>query len=303
VVSEFSYGDTMGPSRGVRLGVVILPDGPWSQSCERWRRAEEYGFAHAWTYDHVGWRDLIDGPWYDSVATLTAAAGATSRIRLGPMVASPNLRHPVSFARAVTALDDVSGGRVLLGLGAGGTGYDATVFGATPLNPRARADRFAEFVELLDRILTQPTGGTTWRGLYYGAVDARSTPGCVQSPRVPFVLAAAGPRTMALAARFAQGWVTNGGVADDQAAWWRSVSDRAGRFDEALATADREPSTVDRYLMLDPAPEPCLASPESFAEAVGRAGKLGFTDAVTHWPRASGWYAGDERVLAAVAPG
>jgi alkanesulfonate monooxygenase SsuD/methylene tetrahydromethanopterin reductase-like flavin-dependent oxidoreductase (luciferase family) len=287
----------------VRLGVVILPDGRWSETCDRWRRAEAYGFDHAWTYDHIGWRDLIEGPWFDSVATLTAVAGVTSRIRLGPMVASPNLRHPVGFARAVTTVDDVSDGRVLLGLGAGGTGYDATVFGAAPLNPRARADRFAEFVELLDRVLTHPDGGTTWRGLFYSAVDARSTPGCVQSPRVPFVVAAAGPRTMALAARFGQGWLTNGGTADDQATWWRQVAERAARFDEALAAADRDPSTVDRYLLLEPAPVYSLSSPQAYADAVGRAGELGFTDAVSHWPRASGWFAGDERVLEAVARG
>jgi alkanesulfonate monooxygenase SsuD/methylene tetrahydromethanopterin reductase-like flavin-dependent oxidoreductase (luciferase family) len=281
---------------------VILPDQRWDVARHRWRRAEEYGFAHAWTYDHAGWRDLVDGPWFDAMATLTAAATATSRIRLGPLVASPNLRHPVTFARTVTALDDMSAGRALLGIGAGGTGFDASVFGAPALNPRGRADRFAEFVELLDRILTEPVGGTTWRGLYYEAVDARSTPGCVQQPRVPFVVASAGPRTMRLAARFGQGWVTTGGPATDQAQWWRNVEDRVAQFDGVLAAAGRERSTMDRYLSLDPAPVYSLSSVDYFADAVGRAAELGFTDVITHWPRASGWYAGDERVLEQVAP-
>jgi alkanesulfonate monooxygenase SsuD/methylene tetrahydromethanopterin reductase-like flavin-dependent oxidoreductase (luciferase family) len=97
----------------VRVGIVILPDERWSVAARRWRLAEEYGFAHAWTYDHLGWRSLVDGPWFDAVPTLTAAALETSRIRLGTLVASPNFRHPVPFARQVTALDDISGGRIV----------------------------------------------------------------------------------------------------------------------------------------------------------------------------------------------
>jgi hypothetical protein len=58
---------------------------------------------------------------------------------------------------------------------------------------------------------------------------------------------------------------------------------------------------VDRYLSLDAAPVFSLSSAGYFAEAVGRAGELGFTDVLTHWPRPSGWYAGDEAVLEAVA--
>src|ERR1700722_10440345 len=106
--------------QGVRYGIVILADQRWEDSARRWRLAEEYGFDHAWTYDHLGWRDLVDGPGFAAVPALTAAATVTSSIGLGTLVASPNFRHPVSFARQLTALDDISGGRFLLGLGARG---------------------------------------------------------------------------------------------------------------------------------------------------------------------------------------
>jgi len=283
----------------MRVGIVILPDLRWSQARDRWRRAEEYGFDHAWTYDHLGWRDLVDGPWFDAVATLTAAAAVTSRIRLGTLVASPNFRHPVPFTRAVTAIDDVSGGRLTLGVGAGGGDFDAAVLGTPPLSPRQRADRFAEFVELLDRLLREDR--VTWHGEHYTSVDARSTPGCVQAPRVPFVVAANGPRTMRLAARFGQGWVTTGTRTDDLAAWWRAVAGSVRRFDDALAATGRDPASVDRYLSLDAAPVFSLASVAAFTDAVGRAAEQGFTDVVTHWPRRDSWYAGDEAVLDAVA--
>ncbi|BCB83278.1 luciferase [Phytohabitans suffuscus] len=290
-----------GPER-VRAGIVILPDQRWSAAAGRWRRAEEYGFAHAWTYDHLGWRDLVDGPWFDAVPTLSAAAGVTSRIRLGTMVASPNFRHPAHFAREVTALDDICGGRLTIGVGGGGVaGFDNTVLGGEALAPRERVDRFTEFLEVLDPLLRgEPV---TYRGRYYTAVDARGTPGCVQAPRVPLVLAALGPRSMRLVARFGAGWVTTVGRMESLEDWWRAAAGSVARFEDVVSAAGRDPSTVDRYVSLDSAPVYSLSSAGYYAEAVGRAAACGFTDVLSHWPRASSWYAGDEAVLEEVAGG
>jgi alkanesulfonate monooxygenase SsuD/methylene tetrahydromethanopterin reductase-like flavin-dependent oxidoreductase (luciferase family) len=285
----------------MRIGIVILPDQRWSVAGRRWQRAEEYGFDHAWTYDHLGWRDLVEGPWFDAVPTLTAAAMVTRRIRLGTYVASPNFRHPVHFAREVTALDDISQGRAVLGVGAGGAGFDATVLGGPPLTPGQRIARFTEFLELLDTLLRD--GRVTRSGSYFSAVDARSTPGPVQQPRPPFVVAANGPRALALAARIGDGWVTTGQPADGQTEdeWWDSVAGNAARFDAALTEAGRSGDGVSRFLDLDSSPIYSLSSTGAFADAVGRAAELGFTDVVTHWPRAEGWYAGSEKVLESAA--
>jgi alkanesulfonate monooxygenase SsuD/methylene tetrahydromethanopterin reductase-like flavin-dependent oxidoreductase (luciferase family) len=287
--------------RVVRFGIVILPDQRWTQAARRWRQAEEYGFDHAWTYDHLGWRSLVDGPWFDAVPTLTAAAMVTSRIALGTLVASPNFRHPVSFARQLTALDDISDGRFVFGVGAGagGASFDTKVLGQPELSLRERGERFAEFVGLLDQLLT--TDHVTWTGRYYSAVDARNLPGCVQRPRIPFVIAANGKRSIALAARYGEGWVTTGDRTGGLAAWWQSVAEASGLLDEALAAAGRPSEEVRRYLSLDASGTFALTSQDYFDDAVGRAGQLGFTDVVTHWPRPEGPYAGDESVLEAVA--
>ncbi|HEX2134100.1 MAG TPA: LLM class flavin-dependent oxidoreductase [Actinophytocola sp.] len=280
----------------MRVGIVILPEYRWLLAEPKWRAAETYGFDHAWTYDHLGWRSLVDGPWFDAVPTLTAAAMVTRRIKLGTLVASPNFRHPVPFARSLLALDDVSNGRMILGVGAGTpAGYDNHVLGGEPLEPKPRVDRFAEFVTHLDSLLTHER--TTVHGEYYAAVDARSAPGCVQHPRMPFVVAANGPRTMRLAARFGQGWVTTGRGGDDLDAWWSGVADLARTFDEIVS--DRP--GVDRYLSLDSAPVFSLSSVDYFRDAMGRAGELGFTDIVCHWPRPDGVYAGRLNVLERVA--
>ena len=287
----------------MRFGIIILPDQRWTQAARRWRLAEEYGFDHAWTYDHLGWRSLVDGPWFDAVPTLTAAAMVTSRIALGTLVASPNFRHPVSFARQLTALDDISGGRFVLGVGAGagGASFDTKVLGQPELTRRERADRFAEFVGLLDQLLT--TDHITWSGEYYSAVDARNLPGCVQRPRIPFVIAANGKRSIALAARLGEGWVTAGDRSDGLTAWWESVAEASRQLDEALAAIGRPGAEVSRYLSLDASGTFALTSKDYFDDAVGRAGQLGFTDVITHWPRPEGPYAGNESVLEAVAPG
>ena len=284
----------------MRVGIIILPEHRWILAEPKWRAAETYGFDHAWTYDHLGWRSLVDGPWFDAVPTLTAAAMVTRRIRLGTMVASPNFRHPVPFARSLLALDDMSGGRFTLGVGAGGiAGYDNEVLGGEALAPGARVDRFAEFLTQLDSLLTNKR--TTIRGEYFSAVDARSAPGCVQHPRLPFVVAANGARSMALAARFGQGWVTSGRKEDhaDETgeAWWRGVAELAKRFDEQVdGSAD-----VRRYLTVDAGPAYSLSSLEYFREALGRAEEAGFTDLVVHWPRPDGVYAGRMSVLEKVA--
>lgn len=270
----------------MRVGIIILPDRPWREAKELWRRAEAYGFDHVWTYDHLGWRDLVDGPWFDSIATLTAAAHVTERVKLGTMVASPNFRHPVHFAREVTTLDDISGGRLLLGIGAGGVaGFDNEVLGREPLEPRQRVDRYAEFVEVLNRLLRE--GRVTFQGDYYTVKDARC-----EISEIPLILAAEKQRSMRIAKEYGQGWVCGGEVTDSVERWWASVE---------VASRLNETSTL-RFLILDPrGPVYSLSSVEYFREAVARAEELGFTDVLTHWPRASSWFAGDEKVLEAVA--
>jgi alkanesulfonate monooxygenase SsuD/methylene tetrahydromethanopterin reductase-like flavin-dependent oxidoreductase (luciferase family) len=282
----------------MRFGITILPEHRWPEAAPLWRRAEELGFDHAWTYDHLVWAGLPDAPWFGTTPTLTAAAMVTERIRLGTLVSSPNYRHPVTFMRDLLAIDDISGGRLLCGLGTGGD-LDSRLLGEEqPV--RERVDRFHEFTELLDRLLREDH--VDHDGPCYRAVDARTLPGPVQQPRVPFVIAANGPRSLRLAARLGQGWVTTGGRhAGTLGDWWAAVARLAERFDEALAEQERPTAEVDRYLLLDSSPAFSLESVGRFEEMTGRAAELGFTDVITHWPRPEGVYAGDVRVLEDVA--
>jgi alkanesulfonate monooxygenase SsuD/methylene tetrahydromethanopterin reductase-like flavin-dependent oxidoreductase (luciferase family) len=280
----------------MRFGITILPEDSWTDTAQRWRGAEERGFDHAWTYDHLVWAGLPDSPWFGALPTLAAAATVTSRIRLGTFVSSPNYRHPYVFLRDLLALEDISQGRVICGLGTGGD-LDAQILGEE-LTLKERVDRFHEFVEALDRLCRQDH--VDLDGAYYRTVDARTRPGSVQRPRVPFVIAANGPRVLRLAVAHGQGWVTYGLGGESMADWWSGIRQLGVRLDAAVAAAGRaEP--LDRYLSLDGAPRFSLESVDLFEDMVGRAAELGFTDVVTHWPRREGVYAGSEAVLDEVA--
>ena len=285
----------------MRIGVVVLPELPWTQQVRQWQRLDEWGFHAAYTYDHLAWRSLADSPWYATVPILAAAATATQRIRLGTWVASPNFRHPVAFAKELMTLDELSQGRFVLGVGAGGTGFDATVLGDGELTPGERVARFAEFVEALDLLLTQPS--TTYDGAWFRSVEARMVPGCVQKPRLPFVIAANGPRAMRVVARHGQAWATTGLTPSEDGPdrWWATLPDAVGRLDDALVAAGREPGDVERYLSVDASGAFALDSVEQLRDVLGRADQLGFAEVVVHWPRPDGVYAGDERVLERVA--
>lgn len=291
----------------IDLTVCILPHLRWADGGrERWTRAEGLGFSTAYTYDHLSWRPPFrDGPWFGAVPTLTSAAAVTHRIRLGTLVTNPNFRHPVTLAKDLITLDDLSGGRLTLGLGAGTSGADAGVLGQGPWSPRERADRFAEFVALLDRLLTEPE--VTVTGTHYAAHEARNLPGCVQHPRIPFAVAATGPRGLALAARYGDSWVTTGDdsivetgtAAESDAAIARQVA----RLEEACASIDRDPASVRRVLLTGFTPErnQMLGSVERFADFAGRHQELGFDEIVVHWPIPETDFAADQDVFEEIA--
>ena len=288
----------------MRLGVLILPEEPWSTASEKWSRAEAFGFDHAWTYDHIAWAGLRDRPWYSAVPVLTAAGLITSRIRLGTLVASPNFRHPVPFAREVLTLDDLTGGRLTLGIGAGGQGWDATILGQREWTIAERMDRFAEFVALLDEVLTHRS--VNFDGSYWSARGARSHPGCVQQPRVPFAIAATGPKAMRVAARHASTWVTNGErshtgppLSPEQGA---AVVARQRRLLEHACEAEgRDPGTIETLVLTGPRLAAGLEGTDAFNTTVAAYAAVGVTDLVVHWPRPEPPYEGDDAILSEIA--
>ena len=258
-----------------------------------WRRAEELGFEGAWVYDHLAWYGHT--PWDDAYASLAAAAATTTRIRLGTLVTTPNFRTPIPTASAVRTIDRISGGRLTLGIGAGGNTHpsDGDVLDRD-WTPRERADRFEEWVTELDLLLTGES--VSFSGEHWSARAVTIAPGMVQQ-RPPFWIAGNGPRGMRLAVRHGQGWIANPRPGSP----YSDVREHLARLDEACAETGRDPATLPRLLLTGFSDEQWLASPAAYDDLAGRYAELGITDVAIHWPRPGTRWDADQAVFEEIA--
>jgi F420-dependent oxidoreductase-like protein len=202
--------------------------------------AETLGFDAFFRSDHflaIG-GDGRPGP-TDSWATLAALAVETSRIRLGTLVTSATFRLPGPLAVAVAEVDEMSGGRVEFGFGAGWYEREHQAYGI-PFPPlRERFDRFEEQLAIITGLWETPEGETfSFAGRYYQVTESPALPKPAQRPRPPVIIGGSGPtRTPALAARYADEFNAN----------FRSPADAAGLFErvrDACRAAGRDPSSM-----------------------------------------------------------
>jgi F420-dependent oxidoreductase-like protein len=200
------------------------------------RHAEELGFEGFFRSDHyltMDGADGLPGP-TDSWVTLGALAVQTSRIRLGTLVSAATFRLPGPLAISVAQVDQMSGGRVELGLGAGWYEAEHTAYGI-PFPPvKERFDRLEEQLAIITGLWTTPPGATfSFAGTQYELVDSPALPRPVQSPRPPLIVGGHGrKRTPALAARYADEFNVGFGSVADTRQMYQLVT-------EACETAER----------------------------------------------------------------
>jgi alkanesulfonate monooxygenase SsuD/methylene tetrahydromethanopterin reductase-like flavin-dependent oxidoreductase (luciferase family) len=287
----------------IRVGVLLLPTDPWAETLATARRLEEWGYDHLWTYDHLMWRRYQERPWHSTFPWLAGLATQTSRIRLGTMVANPNIRHPLLLAKDCMTIDHLSEGRFTLGIGAGGTGFDATALGQGPLSTAERLARLEEFVKVADGLLRNEL--TDHEGDWYEVNDARMLPGCVQRPRLPIAIAAGGARGLRLVAESAEAWITYGdssGADLSPAGTITAVRDQTQMLEAACEAIGRDPGEISRIYLIGNTSERPLRSVDAFDDFAGRYAELGFTDLVFHQPRPDDPVWNDpEEVVAAIA--
>ena len=275
----------------------MIPTDPWPESVARARHLDRLGFDHLWVYDHLTWRRYRDRDWHATHPWLTGIAAVTDRIRIGTMVSNLNYRDPVLLAKDAMTMDHISGGRLTIGLGAAGLGFDAELFGE-PLTPGQRVDRLAEFTAAFDGVLRGTVASHA--GEYYEFHDAQVLPRCLQSPRVPIAIAAGGPRSLRLAAECGDAWVTTGDTMGDDrtvAGTERAVRDQNRAIDRACESTGRDPASIDRIFLAGNTEDRPLATPEAFDEFVERYRSIGFTDLVVHDPRPGDPMWGDDPAI------
>lgn len=287
----------------MRLGAIVLQTRPWHEAQRVWRQVEQVGFDIGYVADHLTHPSLA-GRWLaDGWTTLTAAAAVTDRIELGTLVTSAAVRDAVPLARVAATTNDVSGGRVVLGLGAGSP-LDAAAVRAVSPTPRQLARRFADTVEALVQVWAG-TGSWTGQEQAFAGLDTAPLPPGGRPP--PLLLAAHGPSGFRLAARHADGWSTYGGPASVQLAaadYWALLRRQVAEVTAACERLGRDPTGLRRSLLLGYGTLRPLESAATFAEAVSRAEDAGFDELVVYWPegrRGDRFWADEDVVREAVA--
>lgn len=284
----------------LRVGLALLPNRSWAEAQREWAKLEAAGFDHGWTYDHISWDGIAGGPWFSAVPTLAAAAGVTDAVELGALVFTPNLHHPVALAQELVTVADISGGRLVAGVGAGGTGTDARMLGQPALTPPERVARLSEFLAVLERLLVY--GRAEHRGAYFHAVEARCSPTRADGVPVPTAVAGNGPRTIELAVRYGDAWVTDGRLAptartDDSQAFRDGIAGLAAQVAQACQRAARPENTLRRIFLVGAGPEAPLSRPGALVETCAAYAAMGFTDVVVHAPRAGSPFAAPHGAL------
>jgi F420-dependent oxidoreductase-like protein len=188
----------------------VWPNPQWSWDDVRATAvdAEAAGFHGIWFADHFMPNSAdgtpSSGDFLECWTVLTALATTVPRVRLGPLVCSTTYRHPAVLAKMAATLDHLSGGRLVLGLGAGWQINEHEAYGIELGSVRERLDRFDEACAIVTTMLREER--TTFEGTHYRVVDAPCEPKPLQQP-LPFLIGGGGEkRTLAIAARYADEW-------------------------------------------------------------------------------------------------
>jgi alkanesulfonate monooxygenase SsuD/methylene tetrahydromethanopterin reductase-like flavin-dependent oxidoreductase (luciferase family) len=260
---------------GWRVGALVLPNEPWSDLVARWRRLEDGGLDSIWSCDHFTNPHHPGQPWFEATTSLAGLAAATSRVRIGLLVGAIVSRSPVLFAKEAQTIDHLSGGRLEIGLGAGGAPTDQPMWGVEEWTPRERVERFAEYVELVDRLARDDD--VTYDGSWYRTAGAITAPGFVQRPRPPIVLAAHSPATLRVAARHADTWNTYGPTLEDARA-------TSARLDDLCGEIGRDPREIRRAVLIGLMEGTAWTSAAHFSDVVHQWFDAGFTEVVFYDP-------------------
>ncbi len=180
----------------------------WDGIVELATHCEQTGWDGVYFADHFmpnsQGQEPLDGDMLECWSALAALAALVPRVQLGSLVSSVTYRHPAVLANIAAATDQISGGRLTLGVGAGWQLNEHAAYGIELGTVRERLDRFAEAVQILRSLLSQPR--TSFSGRYFQVQDAPNQPGPVRG-RLPLLVGGAGEqRTMRIAARYSDHW-------------------------------------------------------------------------------------------------
>ncbi|HLL50423.1 MAG TPA: LLM class flavin-dependent oxidoreductase [Thermomicrobiales bacterium] len=230
-------------NRPLKIGVQ-LPEvervAPWSDLARMATTAEALGYDSIWVGDHLIFRDGEEaprGPW-EAWTVMAAIAAITERVEIGPLVACTSFHNPAMIAKKAATLDEVSGGRLILGLGAGWNQAEYAAFGY-PYDHRV--SRFEEAFTIIRRLLAGEE--FDFHGDYYTLEDCQILPPGPRAEGPPLMIGSAGERMLDITMPYAQSW-------NAWYAWFGNRPENLGpwmqKVDEACQRVGRDPQTVER---------------------------------------------------------
>ncbi|MEX0991879.1 MAG: TIGR03560 family F420-dependent LLM class oxidoreductase [Actinomycetota bacterium] len=247
----------------------------YAEVLERVRYAEEVGFDGAWVFDHF--EPLYgdpDGPCLESWTLLGALAASTTSIRLGTLVSGMTYRHPSILATEAVTVDQISGGRLEIGLGASWHEDEHAELGIPFPAFAQRAERLEEGIEVMRALMTEEAA--SFEGEHFQLDDANYNPKPIQQPHPPIWIGAEGEKVMLpIVARQADAWHTYG--TDEE------LAKRSARLDDLAESYQRDPESILRATD--------VSISEDFDDVRKRAEslrELGFSYLVVSWPT-EGW--------------
>ncbi len=232
----------------LRFGVQTAPQHvAYNDVLEVWKEADELGFDTAFVFDHfIPIYSDASGPCLEGWTLLSALAAQTQQVRVGVLVTGNTYRHPAVLAKMAATIDQVSGGRLILGMGAGWFELEHEAYGIPFHTVGGRARRLAEAVEVIKRLFTE--NRSTFTGRYYQLKNARFEPKAVQKPHPPILIGGMGPKLIQpLVARHANIW--HFFVRDGDPGTAKQI---CTNFDEVCRQVGRDPAQVERSISLRP---------------------------------------------------
>lgn len=211
------------------------PGASYRELVEAWQAAERGGFTSAWIYDHLTALGDPTQPTLEAWTLLAALATQTTTLRIGVLVTDNSLRHPALLAREAVTVDQISEGRLDVGLGAGNprSEIDYRAYGLHDQPLGERIGRLGEACRVLRALWTRES--VDFDGRYYQLKDARAEIRPVQRP-LPLWIGGSGDRVLRITARYADGWNYTGPL--------DRFPDAVSRLRAALAAAGRDPAAV-----------------------------------------------------------
>lgn len=249
----------------------------WAQWKQLVRAVEGLGFVGVYRSDHFTNMAPPEQDALETVVSLTYLADHTQRVDFGTLVAPLSFRDPIMLARQAIALDNLSGGRMVLGVGAGWQEHEHEMFGYKLGDIATRMARFQEGLEVIN-LLLRGSGPATFEGRFYQLHEAQllPRPEHAGSPRI--MIGGVGlKRTLPLVARYADVWNAPFLMPDA----YRNLS---GELDRLLLEAGRRPEQVKRTLMY---PLHFAGEPEAVIAQIQAFGEAGVQEIMWQWPDGS----------------